>query len=163
MMKAAKKGMGLAQLPAEAQTALVMAQALLPEKKSVTAFLSMDAPNDAYGFHSDDLRKKKNELDKAEVEAKKAFDTLIQNKETALADAQKAMDESKKEKAKAAERVATSSQDLTTTSAKLLDDQEFLAGVSKTCNEKAVLWDKRTQGRATELTALTTAIKLIKG
>jgi len=175
-MKAAKKSVGLTQLPAEAQNALIMAQALMPEgkaSKAVAAFIAEDAPNDAYGFQSDDViktledlktdfRKKKEELDKEEVAAKKAYDELVQNKEQSIQDAQKALDESKKEKAKATERVATASQDLTTVAAKLLDDQEFLAGLAKDCNEKAVLWDKRTQGRASELTALTTAISLIK-
>jgi hypothetical protein len=58
-MKAAQKGTALTQLPSAAQSALVMAQALLPESKaskSAAAFLSTD-PNDAYGFHSDELMK----------------------------------------------------------------------------------------------------------
>jgi hypothetical protein len=58
-MKAAKQGVGFAQLPANAQEALVMAQALIPENghhsKALTAFISEDAPNDAYAFHGDDV------------------------------------------------------------------------------------------------------------
>jgi len=175
-MKAAKSGMGLTQLSAAAQNALVMAQSLLPEtkaSKSVAAFISADAPNDDYGFHSDDLMKtldglktdfrtKKNELDSAEVAAKATFTKLVQDKEQAVQDAQTALDTSKKDKAKATERIGTSSQDLTTTAAKLLDDQTYLSEISDKCNKKAVLWDKRTTGRASELTAITTAITLLK-
>jgi len=174
-MKASKKGMALAQLPSAAQSALVMAQALLPESKaskSAAAFLSTD-PNDAYGFHSDELmttldglktdfKAKKDELDKAEVSAKATFDKLVQDKEQAVSDAETALDTSKKDKAKATERIATASQDLTSTAAKLLDDQTYLSEISDKCNKKAVLWDKRTTGRAAELTALTTAISLLK-
>jgi len=176
-MSAAKKGMGFAQLPAEAQSALTMAQALLPESRSskpLTAFLAQDTvkPNDAYGFHSDELMKvigdlqkdfksKKDELSKAAVTAKADFDKLVQNKGQAVTDAQKALDTSKNDKAKATVRIGTASQDLSTTAADLLDDQTYLMEISKKCGEKAVLWDKRSQGRAAELTALTTAINLI--
>jgi chromosome segregation ATPase len=58
-LKASKQGVGFAQLPAVAQNALVMAQALIPEKgtksKALTAFISEDAPNDEYSFHGDDV------------------------------------------------------------------------------------------------------------
>jgi hypothetical protein len=174
-MKAAKTAVGFTQLPAAAQSGLIMATALLPESKaskSVAALIA--APNDAYGFHSDEVMKviddlkvdfkaKKDELSKAEVSNKQAFDLLVQNKETAIKEATTALTTAQKDKADATGRIATSSQDLTTVAAKLLDDQTYLAEIAKKCNEKAVLWDKRTQGRASELTALTTAISLIKG
>lgn len=176
-MKAAKQGVGFAQLPASAQEALVMAQSLIPDNghhsKALTAFISEDAPNDAYAFHGDDVittleglrtdfRTKKEELDKAEVDAKSSFDTLVQNKEQAIKDAQEALDTSKSDKAKATSRIATASKDLTTVSSTLLDDQAFLAELSSKCGEKATLWDKRSQTRANELSALTSAITLIK-
>jgi len=176
-MKAAKQGVGFAQLPANAQEALVMAQSLIPDNghhsKALTAFISEDAPNDAYAFHGDDVittleglrtdfRTKKEELDKAEVDAKSSFDTLVQNKEQAIKDAQEALDTSKSDKAKATSRIATASKDLTTVSSTLLDDQTFLAELSSKCGEKATLWDKRSQTRANELSALTSAITLIK-
>jgi len=175
-MKAAMKGVGFAQLSAGAQSALLMTQALLPESKSskaVASFISGSDPNEAYGFHSEELMKtldglivdfkaKKNELDEAEVKAKQAFDLLIQNKETSVKDASTALDTSKKDKADATGRVATASQDLTTTAAKLLDDQSYLQEIANTCNKKALMWDKRTTARAAELNALTTAVNLIK-
>merc|ERR1719313_56129 len=156
-MKAAKKSVGFAQLPDQVQNVLTMAQALLPEKK--VAFLSMDAPNDVYEFQSDEImktlddlktsfKKKKEELLKAEVDAKAAYDKLVQNKQDAIKEFQTALDTSKSDKAKAIERISQNSQDMTTASAKLLDDQTYLMEISDKCNKKAVLWDKRTTSRA---------------
>lgn len=175
-LKAAKTGVGLAQLPADVQQGLIMAQALMPESKasrSVAAFISESDPNDAYAFQSGDVittleglktdfKAKKNELGEADVKAKAAYDLLVQNKQQAVKDATAAVETAKKDKADASVRIATSSTDLTTTSAQLLDDQTYMEGLAKNCNQKAVLWDKRTTQRASELSALTTAIDLIK-
>ena len=54
-------------------------------------------------------------------------------------------------------------QDLTTVAATLLDDQAYLQDVSKQCNEKAVLWDQRTQLRTNEIQAITQALEIMKG
>jgi len=167
---------GFTQLSATVQRGLVMAQALMPEgkaSKTVAAFISSD-PNDPYAFQSDeviktleglktDFRNKKNELDEADVTAKKAFDELVQTKEQAIKDAGTALETAKKDKATLTSQLATASTDLTTVSATLLDDQVYMEGLSKNCNEKAVLWDKRTTSRASELTALTSALDLIEG
>merc|ERR1719401_3124714 len=154
-----------------------MAQSLLPENaaqgKSLAAFIAQDAPNDAYSFQGDsiiktledlhkDFKKKKEDVDKDESDKKKAFDTLVQGKETTIKDATTALETSKKDKAKAVARIATASGDLTSVAATLLDDQQFLSELAAKSNEKAVLWDKRVTARAAELTALTTAIDLMK-
>lgn len=176
-MKAAKTGVGLTQISSVARQALTLAWALLPEgearSKKVASFLSEDKPSDAYAFQSSeviktledlkaDFKKKKDELVAAEVSTKSTFDKLLQDKETAIKDATTAIETAKKDKATATSLIATASQDLTTTAAKLLDDQTYLTEIAAKCNEKAVLWDKRTQGRAAELAALTQAIALIK-
>jgi len=169
-MKSAKSGVGLTQLPPAVNSALVMAQALFPEK---TALISVGKPNDAYGFQGDaimktleelkvDFKSKKDQLDKAEVAAKGAHKKLVENKETGIKEASDALDTSRKDKAKAIARIATASTDYSAVSANLLDDQTFLAELAETCGKKAALWDKRTTARAGELQALTTAITLIK-
>jgi hypothetical protein len=175
-LKAAKTAVGFTQLSPTVQRGLIMAQALMPEgkaSKTVAAFISSE-PNEAYSFQSDevittleglktDFRTKKNELDEADVTAKQTFTELLQTKEQAIKDAETNLETAKKDKATLTSQVATASTDLSSVSATLLDDQVYQEGLSKTCNEKAVLWDKRTTSRASELTALTSAINLIEG
>jgi hypothetical protein len=176
-MKSAKKGIGFAQLSAVAKSALVMAQSLVPKAtvshNAIAAFISEDAPNDAYSFQGDDIiktledlksdfGKKKDELVKTETDAKADFDKLIEDKEKALKEANETIETSNKDKAKASGRIATAFEDLSTVSATLLDDQQFLSKLSDKCGEKAVLWDKRVKTRAAELQALSTAINLME-
>merc|ERR1719261_729622 len=73
------------------------------------------------------------------------------------------LDTAKADKATAQEEIAQKSQDLSTTSATLLDDQEYLKDLAAKCEEKSKAWDQRTKGRSDELNALTTAVGIIKG
>jgi len=59
--------------------------------------------------------------------------------------------------------IAEDSQKLSTTSADLLDDMDYLKELHKSCSQKATSWDKRSQVRADELSALTAATTIIKG
>jgi len=63
----------------------------------------------------------------------------------------------------ATKEVATQSNELTQTSATLTDDQTFLKEMTKNCNSKAKAWDQRSKMRSEELTALTTALFIVKG
>merc|ERR1711924_591426 len=99
------------------------------------------------------FRKKKDDLQKDEVKSQAVYDKLVQNKEKAVKDAEEALETSRKDKAKATERIATGMQDLTTVSATLLDDQEYLTKLADECNKKALLWDKRVKVRSNELQA----------
>jgi hypothetical protein len=59
--------------------------------------------------------------------------------------------------------LGTQSKDLTETSATLTDDQEFLKQATKNCNDKSKAWDQRSNMRKDELTALTSALFIVKG
>merc|ERR1719181_1609957 len=52
--------------------------------------------------------------------------------------------------------------ELTETSATLTDDQNYLKDLTEKCNAKSKEWDQRSQMRQDELTALTTALTIVK-
>merc|ERR1719181_2189030 len=66
-------------------------------------------------------------------------------------------------KADAIAEIAANSEQLTTTAATLLDDQQYLMELSQMCSDKSKTWDQRSQVRADELSALTSAIIIIEG
>merc|ERR1719183_3390335 len=126
-----------------------------------------------YKFHSGDIiemleklersfRDTKADTDAEEVKSVAEFDALMQ-KETDITKAKNAeLDEAKKTKARKIEEIAENSEELTTTAAILLDDQQYLMQLSKMCSDKAKTWDQRTQARQDELSALTAAIEIVK-
>jgi len=133
-----------------------------------------EVPTQDYDFHSDsvietlekllkDFRAQKEEVDAAEVKAVAAFDALMQEKTDFIKRKNTELEDTKKEKATVISEIATSSKDLTTVSAVLLDDQEYMKGLSKICTNKAKTWDQRSGVRQDELSALTAAITILKG
>merc|ERR1719443_1532486 len=65
-------------------------------------------------------------------------------------------------KAEKMEAITASSKELTETSATLTDDQNYLKDLTEKCNAKSKEWDQRSQMRRDELTALTTALTIVK-
>mmetsp|Transcript_70899 Transcript_70899/g.129732 ORF Transcript_70899/g.129732 Transcript_70899/m.129732 type:complete len:703 (-) Transcript_70899:85-2193(-) len=189
MLKAAKTAVGFVQLkdlPDTVRSALFMAQALLPPSAEtskhtgamdiVTALLQEDPvqASTTYSFQADDIistleslkeqfKQKKTEIDGVETEARSTYDKLVTDKEALKTTEETKIANALTAKNEAIQRINTASADLTSVSAQLLDDQRYMTELSAECNEKAVLWDKRTNTRAEELNALTQAIDLMKG
>merc|ERR1719502_2412146 len=130
-------------------------------------------PMEDYKFHSagiietlekllGDFRKEKADVDADEVKRVQAFDMLMQE-ETDLVKAKTlAMNEAKEARDQKIEDIGTASQELTTVSAQLLDDMEYLDELNQICSDKAKTWDQRTKLRANELTAITQATEIIR-
>merc|ERR1719160_532889 len=76
--------------------------------------------------------------------------------------AEKTLAEAEEQKAEAMKNIAQSSADLTVTNGMLSDDQAYLKELSEICNVKSKMWDQRSKMRQDELTALTTALSIIK-
>merc|ERR1719265_359231 len=133
-----------------------------------------EVPMEDYSFHSNDIIKTleglledfkdtKEQLDAAEVKSVAEFDTLMQALTSEKKDKEGDLEKAKKAKGETVAEIAEKSADLTTTSAVLLDDQEYLKDLAKICEEKAKAWDQRSKCRADELSALTEAISIVKG
>jgi len=60
-------------------------------------------------------------------------------------------------------KISTNQQDLTATSAVMTDDKAYLQDLTAKCNAKSEEWDQRSSMRTDEITALTTALSIIKG
>merc|ERR1719311_682249 len=58
-------------------------------------------------------------------------------------------------------QIEAANQELSTVSAQLLSDQEYVMELSKMCHEQAITWDQRSRLRADELSALTSAINIV--
>jgi len=180
-MKASKTAVSFAQLKPMTKTiskAILMAEALghdltpTPKAQRILSVLLGESDAPSYEFQGDDIistleglkddfRAQKDQLLSDHTEVSHTYESEKQDRDQQLELAEKALEEHKGNKAEAQKRIATASQDLTTVSAQLLDDQTYLADLSAKCNEKAVLWDERTQVRSDEIQAITQALTIL--
>merc|ERR1719281_1308227 len=143
--------------------------------KAVSALLQQpEVPMEDYTFHSEhiieileDLKKDfvdtKNQIDAEEVKSVAAHDAFMQGKTSEKKNAETSLDKAKKAKAATISEIESKMGELTTVSATLLDDQEYLKELAVMCESQAKTWDQRSNMRADELSALTEAISIIKG
>jgi hypothetical protein len=129
---------------------------------------------EAYKSHSgniidvlEDMREKaQGELAKIRAEesaAKHNFEMLKQSLEDQITYDNKEMDESKSNKAAAAETKAVAEGDLAVTKKDLADDEETLANMDTDCASKKEDHETSVKGRAEELQALAKAKEIIAG
>jgi len=145
----------------------------------VASFFLQQAANDVpvemedYKFHSQgivktlekllgDFRKEKSGVDADEVSRVQKHTILIQDRTDHVTAKTKEMNDSKKAREGKISDIGAASQELTTTSANLLDDMEYQDELNTICSHKAKTWDARSKVRADELTALTQATGIVK-
>merc|ERR1719160_1319180 len=142
----------------------------------VTSLLQQDpgVPMQDYDFHSDgiigtleklkeDFTSTKIDVDEAEVKAQQKFDMFKQDKVDFIKAKNVELESANKERDDVIAQIEEASEELSTVSAQLLADQEYMMELSKMCHEQAITWDQRTQMRADELSALTSAINIVGG
>merc|ERR1719469_1512957 len=72
------------------------------------------------------------------------------------------LEEDKQKRDEAISDIAMASEELSTTAAELLDDKQYLSELAEMCSDKAKTWDQRTKLRSDELSAITSALTIIK-
>lgn len=126
-----------------------------------------------YKFHSGSIietleklltsfRKEKTDIDAEETKRVQAYNVLIQEQTDIVKAKTHELDEASKTRAEKIASIGTASQELSTTSATLLNDMEYLDELNTICSQKAKTWDQRSKVRADELNALTQAATIIK-
>merc|ERR1719327_2493674 len=145
--------------------------------RMVTSLLQQDQPGvpmQDYDFHSDgiigtleklkeDFTSTKVDVDEAEVKSQQKFDMFKQDKVDFIKAKNVELETAKKNRDDVIAQIEAASEELSTVSAQLLADQEYMMELAKMCHEQAVTWDQRTQMRADELSALTSAINIVGG
>jgi len=182
-LKSSKDALGLLQaksMVTNVRKATLMADALgLGNPKTLKALSAMfmqekEVPSEVYEFQSQeiiellekllkDFKDGKSGIDEEEVKAVDAHDKVIEALEKEKESKTKELEDAKSDKAAAQELIAEKSGELSTISATLLDDQEYLKDLAAKCDEKAKAWDQRTSARSDELSAITQAVSIIKG
>merc|ERR1719335_1446626 len=109
-----------------------------------------------------DFRKTKADVDATEVTRVQDYTMFMQDRTDHVKAKNVELEEAKAKRDQKIEDIGTASQELTTVSANLLDDMEYLDELNTICSEKAKTWDQRTKLRANELTAVTQATGIVK-
>merc|ERR1719333_1122443 len=147
-----------------------------PKNQQVLAALlqqTPEVPMEDFTFHSEeiismieglqsDFKTKLSEVKIEETKKVSDFDLQMQADTDERAAAAKELKDTNELKAEKMEAIAASSKELTETSATLTDDQNYLKDLTEKCNAKSKEWDQRSQMRQDELTALTTALTIVK-
>jgi len=104
----------------------------------------------------------RNDGQKAEMNAKHAYEMLAQSLKNSIAQDQKELGEAKATKAAAEEAQSIAEGDLGMTQKELASDEHSLSHMSTDCQSKAADWEVSTKSRAEELEALANARKMIE-
>jgi hypothetical protein len=144
--------------------------------REVTAFLEQapEVPMGAdYSFHSMDIintldsfltefKGKLSELKIADTKNSADHDFVMQSKGGEKYALEKDLRRAKKLHSGKMKEAATASADLTWAQSTLTDDQAYLKELTTRCSAKAAEWDQRSGLRKNELTAITSALNIIK-
>merc|ERR1719421_1406978 len=158
-------------------------QSLIPDeaKRAINIFLAqksadMDAPAspeaNAYEFQSngiiemlegllDKFIDERTSLEKEEMDARHAFDMLIQDLKAQIASAEDDVSEKSEMKAKKLQAKADAEGSLTDTVGTMEADKKYLADMSATCEQKGADFESRQALRAEELGAIEKAKEII--
>jgi prefoldin subunit 5 len=161
----------------------VSSQALIPEdaRRTIESFLAQDpdeglavsAPEaNAYEFQSggviemlnkllDKFIEERTTLEKEEMNAKHAYDMLMQDLNAQIDQANTDRDESAEEKATKLQNKADAEGDLKDTTGTMEEDKKYLADLTATCEQKASDFESRQQLRAEEIEAVEKAIEIV--
>merc|ERR1719487_2049843 len=182
-LKAREKEVHSSLVSLKGMTKTVRKMALLAEalgleskhRKSVDALLQQDpeVPMEDFTFDATEVIKEVKELkpgfegrikELKLAESKSVFEhtSVMQALTDEKKAAEKSLAEAEKNKASAMETIASSQQQLTTTDAQMRDDQTYLKDLTDLCNTKSREWDQRSKMRQDELTALTSALSIMK-
>jgi uncharacterized coiled-coil DUF342 family protein len=178
-MVKSSKNPSLLQLQGISKTvrqAVVMADALGLDVPGLAMLQDAGAPDvemENYKFHSDSIVetleklqaefiKEKNTVDASEVKRVQAYHMVMQEQTDLVKAKTVELDDRQHEKAKTSENIGIDTASLTTTSANLLDDMDYLSELYDISSAKAKTWDQRSKVRADELSALTSAIEIVK-
>merc|ERR1719460_1716761 len=161
----------------------VTAQSLIPDdaRRTIESFLAQDpdeglavsAPEtNAYEFQSggviemlnkllDKFIEERTTLEKEEMNAKHAYDMLMQDLNAQIDQANTDRDESAEEKATKLQNKADAEGDLKDTTGTMEEDKKYLADLTATCEQKASDFESRQQLRAEEIEAVEKAIEIV--
>jgi hypothetical protein len=108
-----------------------------------------------------DFVNQKSDIDIEEGRRVNAYDMFIQQRTDEKTSCLNGIKKQQEMIGQKSEEIAKANQGLTEAQATLRDDQDYVKDLIEKCNAKADEWDQRTQMRQDELTALTTAVKII--
>merc|ERR1719313_1575709 len=111
----------------------------------------------------DDFRKKAKECEKAEMNAKHAFDMIIQDLTDSISRANSDIEEKTAEKEKKIQKIAEDKEMLAATEADLAEDTKTLSDLEAECSQKGESFTEKQQLRAEEIEAIGKAIEILKG
>jgi len=112
---------------------------------------------------SKDFIEKLAEIKSTELQRIADFDLLMQGKKDSKLAEEKDLKDNQELKDQKMEKIASDQQGLTATNAQMTDDQAYIKDLTDKCDLKSRQWAQRSQMRSEELTALSTAITIVKG
>merc|ERR550514_1997887 len=110
----------------------------------------------------DDFHKKAKECEKAEMNAKHAYDMIIQDLTDSISRANSDIEEKTAEKEKKTEKIAEDKSMLSATQTDLAEDSKTLSDLEAECTQKAESFKEKQQLRAEEIEAIGKAIEILQ-
>jgi chromosome segregation ATPase len=160
------------------QMAEAMGRIKTPKHKAVAALLqqssTVDPSDPEFKFHSNDIisvcedllvdyKASKKELDDEWAKTKKGCEQMKKSLRKKMSSNKDAMDQLEKDIARLTKEIAKHREDLVTAEAVLKDDELYLKDLTARCEDRANDYDQRSAMRGDEVTALSQALKVLKG
>merc|ERR1719262_363729 len=146
-----------------------------PKHKSIASFLqaSVDPEDPEYKYHSNDIiellesllvdfKDQKKTLDGEHEKAKKAAKAYQASLKKEMESNQDAMDKLVKSIEKLEKEIAKHREDLVNSQGILKDDTDYLKDLTLRCEDRANDFDQRSSMRNDEITALSTALRVLE-